>query len=602
MKQYCVSTHQNVRRRTREVLVGKVGIGGDNPIRVQSMTTTSTRDVEATFEQILRLADAGCEIVRVTVQGKKEAEACEDIKNRLVRRGLEIPLVADIHFYPPAALMVADFVDKVRINPGNFVDKRATFQLLEYSDEDYRLELEKIEEKFAPLVLKCQELQRSIRIGTNHGSLSDRIMNRFGDTPQGMVESALEYARICRKYEFHDLIFSMKSSNTQVMIQAYRLLVAEMMKLGWDYPLHLGVTEAGEGDDGRVKSAIGIGSLLLDGLGDTVRVSLTEDPWHEIDPCRRLTALAEKERGAKVTPFCETHRDIMSFSRRRTLESPYLHSQGSVGLSVNDISKIGETKPDFVHLHSPEPSDITIIPEVIPLKNAKDRSLAKRFSHNNKNPQVIRVENEESWHRLIELSPSLIFLAPSEPARVQFCRLFYQWLQDHMPQTPLILNFHYTGQWDDVVIQAGAECGALLCDGIGEGVLLQGPYPPEALCQLGFSILQGSRMRSVKTEFISCPSCGRTLFNLQEVSARIRERTAHLPGVKIAIMGCIVNGPGEMADADFGFVGSKTDKVDLYVGKTCVEKNIDHAEADDRLIELIKSHGKWVDLPSPISN
>jgi (E)-4-hydroxy-3-methylbut-2-enyl-diphosphate synthase len=305
-QKYCESIYRSKRRPTRVVMVGNVGVGGNNPVRIQSMTTSSTRDVEATIEQAIRLAEAGCEIVRVTVQGMKEADACEQIKNGLVKRGYDIPLVADIHFYPPAAMRVVDFVDKVRINPGNFVDRRATFKQIEYDDASYAEEILKIEEKFTPLVEKCKRLKRSMRIGTNHGSLSDRIMNRYGDTPAGMVESALEFARVCRQLDYHDIIFSMKASNPQVMIQAYRLLTAAMYELGWDYPLHLGVTEAGEGEDGRVKSAMGIGTLLLDGIGETIRVSLTEDPWYEIDPCQRLIRLAEANEGRGIEPFTET--------------------------------------------------------------------------------------------------------------------------------------------------------------------------------------------------------------------------------------------------------------------------------------------------------
>jgi (E)-4-hydroxy-3-methylbut-2-enyl-diphosphate synthase len=318
---YCESIFQTKRWKTREVFVGNVGVGGANPVRIQSMTTSNTRDVEATIDQIIRLADVGCEIARVTVQGMKEAEACEGIKNGLLQHNYTIPLVADIHFYPPAAMAVADFVDKVRINPGNFVDKRATFKTIIYDDASYAEEIEKIEEKFTPLVEKCKRLKRAMRIGTNHGSLSDRIMNRYGDTPAGMVEAALEFARICRKLDYHDIIFSMKSSNPVVMIHAYRLLVAEMIKLGWDYPLHLGVTEAGDGEDGRVKSAMGIGCLLLDGLGDTIRVSLTEDPWYEIDPCKRLVSFAEKHIGKGVIPFTESHRNFNAITRRSTIPS-----------------------------------------------------------------------------------------------------------------------------------------------------------------------------------------------------------------------------------------------------------------------------------------
>lgn len=335
--QYCEAIFQTIRRKTREVMIGSVGVGGNHPVRIQSMTTSSTRNVEATIEQIMRLADVGCEIARVTVQGMKEAEACEHIKNGLVKKGYNIPLVADIHFYPPAALGVADFVDKIRINPGNFIDKRASFKVIEYDDASYAAEIAKIEEKFTPLVEKCKRLKKVLRIGTNHGSLSDRIMNRYGDTPQGMVESALEFTRVCRQNDFHDLVFSMKSSNPQVMIQAYRLLVAEMIKLGWDYPLHLGVTEAGEGEDGRIKSAMGIGALLLDGIGDTIRVSLTEDPWQEIDPCKRLVQFAKSYENQGVAPFTESHRHIQEI-KRRTVTFPTnvsMHRSGTVMLSAS---------------------------------------------------------------------------------------------------------------------------------------------------------------------------------------------------------------------------------------------------------------------------
>ena len=335
--QYCESIGKTKRWKTREVMIGSVGVGGSNPVRIQSMTTSSTRDVAATVEQIVKLADVGCEIARVTVQGIKEAEACEQIKNELIRRGYTIPLVADIHFYPPAAMKVIDFADKVRVNPGNFVDKRASFKVIEYDDESYHKELERIEEKFTPLVEKAKKLKRSMRIGTNHGSLSDRIMNRYGDTPRGMIESAFEFARICRKNDYHDFIFSMKSSNPQVMIHAYRLLVAHMMELGWDYPLHLGVTEAGEGEDGRVKSAMGIGSLLLDGIGETIRVSLTEDAWREIDPCKRLVNFAHSYEMRDGVLFSETFRRFDEIKRRPVALPPNvaLHRDGSVVVAVS---------------------------------------------------------------------------------------------------------------------------------------------------------------------------------------------------------------------------------------------------------------------------
>lgn len=562
--------------QTRTVMVGNIGIGGGNPIRIQSMTTSPTRDVEVTVEQVIRLADAGCEIVRVTVQGKKEAAACEEIKNSLIQKGYTTPLVADIHFYPPAAMEVLEWVDKVRINPGNYLDKRATFREIIYTDETYAAELLRIEENFTPLVTKCKALGKALRIGTNHGSLSDRIMNRYGDTPEGMVESALEYARICRKHDFHDFIFSMKASNTHVMICAYRLLVAEMVKLGWDYPLHLGVTEAGEGEDGRVKSAIGMGSLLLDGIGDTIRVSLTEDPWYEIDPCQRLVALAESYQKQAVEPFSVR---TAPFEKRLTHSKGNLplHRDGTVALKTPTTT--ADPAPDLI-LDQPIPT----------LKQARfDLTTAP----------IVRVttDDEADWDLLKKTEPQLILLNPPSEGRLYRARHFFEWLQENSITTPVLLNFAYSGEWDDTIIGASAECGSLLCDGLGDGLLLEGPYPADALSQLSFNILQGARMRTFKTEFISCPSCGRTLFNLQEVSERIRQRTGHLPGVKIAVMGCIVNGPGEMADADFGYVGSRAGKIDLYVGKTRVEKNIDNTDADDRLIALIKEHDRWIDPP-----
>lgn len=528
LMKYCESTHQTRRFKTREIKVGSIGIGGDNPIRIQSMTTSNTRDIDATVDQIARLADAGCEIARVTVQGKKEAESCEGIKNTLLRKGYTIPLVADIHFYPPAALLVAEFADKIRVNPGNFVDKRASFKVIEYDDAAYDRELIKIEEGLAPLIEKCKRLKRAMRIGTNHGSLSDRIMNRFGDSPRGMVESAFEFARVCRKYDYHDFCFSMKASNPVVMLHAYRLLVAEMMQLGWDYPLHLGVTEAGEGEDGRIKSAMGIGALLLDGIGDTIRVSLTEDPWAEIDPCKRLVAFADFRRGQGIEPF-EERRNFDSLQRRDVVYSSPFNEKGSV------------------------------------LVKEADRYFCEGVE--------------------IDLDQCILFQPKISP--VHEVRRLVAKLKKEGCTLPLIVEIP---EWE--TIHAGAEYGAILCDLLAEGVCVKEK-------SFGLNLLQAARMRMSKTDFISCPGCGRTLFDLQDVSRRIREKTAHLPGVKIAIMGCIVNGPGEMADADFGYVGSKPGKIDLYVGKNVVVRDIDFDDADERLIELIKTHGKWVD-PSAI--
>lgn len=643
---YCESIYQTKRRKTRQVMVGNVGIGGNNPIRIQSMTTSNTRDAQATIEQIIRLSDVGCEIARVTVQGMKEADACEQIKNGLLQRGYTIPVVADIHFFPPAALRVIDFVDKVRINPGNFVDKRASFKTIDYDDESYAKELERIEEKFTPLVLKCKLLKRSMRIGTNHGSLSDRIMNRYGDTPNGMVESALEFARLCRKNDYHDFMFSMKASNPQVMIQAYRLLTAEMYQLGWDYPLHLGVTEAGEGEDGRIKSAMGIGSLLLDGIGDTIRVSLTEDPWHEIDSCQRLIQYAHEYEGKGVQPFSETYRNINEIKRRPVILSKgiSLHRDGTVIVNAKpeEISeptfykklgcdlqlgrpklKVASTDNIFVENLPHEQAGLQILKHlqevgvgiispvsfekalsILTLKQAFEAHSSdlhrSKFAVNVAKREVapfsVIIENEKpgEWAILENIQPTLIFLRPSDN-RIHYARQFFEWLQQKDIKVPVILNFSYACSKEDLIIQASAECGALFCDGLGDGIWLNAPYDIDFMRNLSFNILQAARMRTSKTDFISCPSCGRTLFDLQDVTKRIRGRTAHLPGVKIAIMGCIVNGPGEMADADFGYVGSKPGMIDLYVGKACVEKDIDFADADDRLVELIKAHGRWIE-------
>lgn len=644
MIKYCESIYKTKRWQTREVMVGNIGVGGNNPVRIQSMTTSNTRDVEATIDQIIRLADAGCEIARVTVQGMKEANACEGIKNGLLQRGYTIPLVADIHFFPTAAMRVVDFVDKVRVNPGNFVDKRASFKTIEYDDNSYAKEIEKIEEKFTPLVEKCKRLKRSMRIGTNHGSLSDRIMNRYGDTPRGMLESALEFARVCRKNDYHDFMFSMKSSNPQVMILAYRLLVAEMMTLGWDYPLHLGVTEAGEGEDGRIKSAMGIGSLLLDGIGDTIRVSLTEDAWNEIDPCKRLISLASAYEGKGGGYFDEAHRNIEAIKRRSVTmpKNIALHRDGTVIVSANlkdlespnlyknlgcDIQlgrpklKISSADCIVIREKPSAPQTLQTLKELkeigisilftdphageVPLLTLQE-SLAAHANLSNKErfsispiqkaPRAVIIKNEspDQWTLLEEIKPTLIFLSPSAN-RLHYSRHFFDWLQTKQMQIPVIISFRYECSREDLIIQSAAEYGALFCDGLGDGIWIDAPYEIEFLRNLSFNILQAVRMRTSKTDFISCPSCGRTLFDLQDVSKRIRSRTSHLPGVKIAIMGCIVNGPGEMADADFGYVGSKPGMIDLYVGKECVEKDINFADADDRLVDLIKKHGRWVE-------
>ncbi|CAM8955508.1 unnamed protein product [Rhodiola kirilowii] len=666
-QKYCESLNKTIRRKTRTVMVGNVALGSEHPIRIQTMTTTDTKDVAATVEQVMKIADRGADIVRITVQGKKEADACFEIKNSLVQKNYNIPLVADIHFAPSVALRVAECFDKIRVNPGNFADRRAQFEKLEFAEDDYQKELEHIEQVFTPLVEKCKKYGRAMRIGTNHGSLSDRIMSYYGDSPRGMVESAFEFARICRKLDFHNFVFSMKASNPVVMVQAYRLLVAEMYVNGWDYPLHLGVTEAGEGEDGRMKSAIGIGTLLQDGLGDTIRVSLTEAPEEEIDPCQRLANLgmkaAELQKG--VVPFEEKHRRYFDF-QRRSGQLPVqkegedvdyrgvLHRDGSVlmtvslkqlktpellykslaaklvvGMPFKDLATV-----DSILLRELPPVDDSTsrlalkrlidismgviaplseqltkpLPNAMVLVNLKELSTGVYKLLPGGTRLVVSVRGDESYEELeilrdIDATMILHDLPYSEDkiSRVHAARRLFEFLDDNNLNLPVIHHIQFPNALhrDDLVINAGTNAGALLVDGLGDGLLLEAPDQDfDFLRNTSFNLLQGCRMRNTKTEYVSCPSCGRTLFDLQEISAEIREKTSHLPGVSIAIMGCIVNGPGEMADADFGYVGGSPGKIDLYVGKDVVKRGIAMEQATDALIQLIKDHGRWVEPPT----
>jgi len=533
---YCASRFAYARRKTREVAIGNVIVGGDKPIRVQSMTTTRTQDIEGTLAQTVRLVDAGCEIVRITAPTVTDAQAIGRIRELLLARGIRVPLVADIHFSPAAAMEAAEHVDKVRVNPGNFADQKF-FRVREYTDEDYAAELERIEERFTPLVLKCQERRVAMRIGSNHGSLSDRIMNRYGDTPAGMVESALEFVRIARKHDYHDIVLSMKASNPKVMIQAYRLLVARMDEEGLDpYPLHLGVTEAGLGEDGRIKSAVGIGALLDDGLGDTVRVSLTEEPEAEVPVAQRLVAPYNSLHRPETFPSIQERVDPYSYSRR--LSRPVSVGSLSVGAG-NTVAVLDPAEPDAAS------------PDLSPLASAT-----------------------VPWYDAVRA---------------------YRTLAAQSGNAPLHLQVAVDGDELEVLLRSATVLGSLLCDGIGDSVGLAAPLPDDDRSRLLFGILQAAGVRITKTEFVSCPSCGRTLFDLQSTTERIASRTKHLKGVKIAIMGCVVNGPGEMADADFGYVGGSPGRVNLYVGKEVVEKGVPEAQADERLIELIRSHGKWQD-------
>jgi (E)-4-hydroxy-3-methylbut-2-enyl-diphosphate synthase len=657
------------RRRTRVVQVGDVGVGGAHPIRLQSMTTTDTLDTAGTADQVERLARAGCEIVRITAPSKKEAENLAAIRNELRRRGVAVPLVADIHYTPSAALIAALHVEKVRINPGNYADKKK-FEVREYTDAQYAGEVARAAERFRPLVRRCRELGRSLRIGTNHGSLADRILNRFGDTPRGMVESALEFLDVCEDEGFRDVIFSMKASNAQVAIHAYRLLAARLEERAPgepSYPFHLGVTEAGDAEDGRIKSAIGIGALLEDGIGDTIRVSLTEDPVKEIpvaraiaERCRLHLAQAPPDRIDPGAVFAE---DPFAHRRRATRSVP----MGGFAM--------GGSNPVRAELHlGPVPADperagrelaasLARLPEIacegisVDLHDAGDAARLGRFSAalagaGLRVPIGIRAEtghaadNARAAARLIvcagdliededldeaaraaaaagvpiewELRAPLSGLAPlldrvldasaragahdllvstdgSElpvhAARVLAARLRARGAAD----VPIVLRHRLTGEGDARLVAAGIELGAPLCDGIGDAVSIAGAGDPGSALDLAYRVLQGARLRTTRTEFISCPSCGRTLFDLEETTARIKSRTQHLAGVKIAVMGCIVNGPGEMADADFGYVGSGPGTVNLYVGQECVERHVPSASAADRLVELIRARGRWRD-------
>uniref|UniRef100_A0A2P2M3H3 4-hydroxy-3-methylbut-2-en-1-yl diphosphate synthase (ferredoxin), chloroplastic n=1 Tax=Rhizophora mucronata TaxID=61149 RepID=A0A2P2M3H3_RHIMU len=666
-QKYCESIHKTIRRKTRTVMVGNVPLGSEHPIRIQTMTTTDTKDVTATVEQVMRIADKGADIVRITVQGKREADACFGIKNTLVQKNYNIPLVADVHFAPSVALRVAECFEKIRVNPGNFADRRAQFEKLEYTEDDYQKELEHIEQVFVPLVEKCKQYGRAMRIGTNHGSLSDRIMSYYGDSPRGMVESAFEFAKICQKLDFHNFVFSMKASNPVVMVQAYRLLVAEMYVQGWDYPLHLGVTEAGQGEDGRMKSAIGIGTLLQDGLGDTIRVSLTEPPELEIDPCRRLANLgmkaAEVQQG--VAPFEEKHRHYFDFQRRSGQlpvqkegeEVDYrgvLHRDGSVLMSVSldqlkapellykslaaklvigmpfkDLSTVDSIL--LRELPSVDDSDARLalkrlidismgvivplseqltkpLPHAMALVNLKELSTGAHKLLPEGTRLVVSVRGDEPYEELEilkDVDATMLLhnlpLTECKVGRVHAARRLFEYLGDNALNFPVIhyIQFPSGTHRDDLVIRAGTNAGALLVDGLGDGIFIEAPDQDfDFLRNTSFNLLQGCRMRNTKTEYVSCPSCGRTLFDLQEISAQIREKTAHLPGVSIAIMGCIVNGPGEMADADFGYVGGAPGKIDLYVGKTVVKRGIEMEHATDALIQLIQDHGRWVDPPA----
>ncbi len=634
--QYANSLTKYSRFQTREVMVGSVGIGGNNPIRVQSMTTTDTMDTMATVEQSMRMIDAGCELVRITAPSKKDAENLTNIKNELVKRGYDTPLVADIHFTPNAAEIAAQIVEKVRVNPGNYADKKK-FEHIEYTDTTYQAELARIRERFSPLVELCKTHGTAMRIGTNHGSLSDRILSRYGDTPLGMVESAMEFLQICRDMDYHQIVLSMKASNTRVMVQAYRLLVNRMMGEGMNYPLHLGVTEAGEGEDGRIKSAVGIGTLLEDGLGDTVRVSLTEEPEFEI-PVAFALVNRYKNRGEHkeipeltsypLKPFeysrrpskqvvnmgdHEVPRVVQDLSDMTEIKPANFHALGYNYSVPLDKWNIGEQACDFVYVGNSQlnfeiPGTLGIIQDVTSWKDEERHyplfSSSDYLEASSKSDQLNFVKAElselrdEFIDRLKEDSTAVLVLKTDNLHGMPEQRAAFIRLMETECRIPVIIQRAYSDlKEDDFQLFSATDFGGLLIDGLGDGIWINAKNcgSRKMVNSLSFGILQASRTRISKTEYISCPSCGRTLFDLQETTAKIRARTSHLKGVKIGIMGCIVNGPGEMADADYGYVGTGVGKITLYKEKEVVKRNVPEEQAVDELIALIAEHGDWVE-------
>ncbi|MFT5915492.1 MAG: (E)-4-hydroxy-3-methylbut-2-enyl-diphosphate synthase [Flammeovirgaceae bacterium] len=658
--QYCPSLVEYKRRKTIEVTIGDVKMGGDNPIRVQSMTTIDTMDTEGSIAQTIRMVEAGCEYVRITAPSLKEAQNLAEIKKGLRAKGYDVPLIADIHFTPNAAELAAKIVEKVRVNPGNYADKKK-FNFIEYDDESYQAEIDRIREKFSPLVEICKEYGTAMRIGTNHGSLSDRILSRYGDTPIGMVESALEFLRICEDLEYYNIVLSMKASNTQVMIQAYRLLVQKLDEEGLKpYPLHLGVTEAGDGEDGRIKSAVGIGALLEDGLGDTVRVSLTEEPEAEAPVARKLI-----DRYTKRKKLVQMRTFESASSQRKYIEIPPKNPFGYERRTTQEVANLGATNvpriiADFSEIHPIQPKDLKVVghsylPELdkwgmndqgcdyiytgknkldfmlpnglkevldaeiwstqsdkvnaIPYFSIQEFKNSEEF-HQKLNFVGVCLSNCDEWlFNLLETRSdiALVLTANFENALQELRQFFFQLYQRKL-ETPVIIRRAFP-KYDAETLQlhASADIGGLLIDGFGDGAMLgmelvkQG-LDKAALLQtakeyngLAFGILQAARTRMTKTEYISCPSCGRTLFDLQETTALIRQRTDHLKGVKIGIMGCIVNGPGEMADADYGYVGSGKGKITLYRGQEVVKRAVPSANAVDELIGIIQEDGNWLE-------
>jgi (E)-4-hydroxy-3-methylbut-2-enyl-diphosphate synthase len=648
-KKYCDSLTTYKRRQTRVVYIGEIPMGGNYPIRLQSMTTTDTMDTMATVEQCIRMADAGCEYIRITAPSVKEAENLKHIKAELLKRGYKVPIVADIHFTPNAAEVAARLVEKVRINPGNYADKKR-FETIEYTDASYQEELDRIREKFVPLVKICKEYGTAMRIGTNHGSLSDRILSRYGDTPLGMVESALEFLRICEEFEYYNIVLSMKASNTRVMVQAYRLLVQKLNEEGLQpYPLHLGVTEAGEAEDGRIKSAVGIGALLEDGLGDTVRVSLTEEPEFEIPVAAKLVNRYTHRPTNVLLSDIASPIDPYAYKRRETRESLTIGGSNVprvlVDLSRVQIADYKQLK-SIGHFYLPEPDKWTMndlgadfvytgaapISFMLPmgLKEIRDYQVwLAQEDKLNKYPYLTTAEflsasvkemaaetlfvevysdalNSDLLERLRENAQVVVVLRTTqEHAMASLRQALFTFIEQGMHHPCMLRMDYHRMDHESLQLQSSTDLGGLLIDGLGDGVMLgMSKYPAwsaaeeleelKVLNALSFGILQAARTRMSKAEYISCPSCGRTLFDLQETTAMIRKRTDHLKGIKIGIMGCIVNGPGEMADADYGYVGVGKGKIALYRGQDVVKKSVPAEQAVDELIELIREDGNWV--------
>jgi (E)-4-hydroxy-3-methylbut-2-enyl-diphosphate synthase len=659
IRKYCNSLTQYSRYKTREVKIGDIPLGGNNPIRIQSMTTTDTMNTIATVEQTIRMVEAGCEYVRITAPSINEAKNLEAIKKELKVRGYNVPLIADIHFTPNAAEMAARIVEKVRVNPGNYVDKKK-FDLIEYSDAEYQEELDRIRERFTPLVKICKEYGTAMRIGTNHGSLSDRIMSHYGDTPLGMVESALEFLRICEDENYHNIVLSMKASNPQVMVQAYRLLINKMEAEGMNYPLHLGVTEAGGGEDGRIKSALGIGALLEDGIGDTIRVSLTEDPEFEAPVA---IALATRYKGREthkalkkvdespIDPFVYNRRKtfealsiggsnvprvVADYSRRKITSQKDLIDIGYTYDEPSDKWNLSDIAADLIYLGKNVlpfdcPNGLNAIYDFETWKDLKNNYNSfpifsvKEFIATEKKPRnlnFVKICIDDLSKELIEkikIDSSIVLILETENLHgvAEQRRVFFELIEKEITNPVIIKRTYSEIAFEDLQLYSSTDFGTLLIDGFGDGVWLYvddlksktekaGTYvksfvkksetKEKVVNRLLFNILQAARQRISKTEYIACPSCGRTLFDLQETTEMIRKRTEHLKGVKIAIMGCIVNGPGEMADADYGYVGSGIDKITLYREKNIVRRNIPAKNAVDELIELIREDGNWVEL------